>query len=157
MRVRASAEEPPLHLDGGGARPAPATLPPSVARLAEIRNAVWSVAPTRVDAPLHGIGVGSGAVVGTARLVRQPEDLTRLVERDVLVTVATTTAFNAVFPLLAAVVTEQGGLFSHTAILARELEMPAVVGVPDLFDGIHDGDLVEVDPVAGAVRVVERR
>jgi signal transduction protein with GAF and PtsI domain len=42
----------------------------------------------------------------------------------------TTTAFNAVFPLLAAVVTEQGGLFSHAAILARELGLPAVVGYP---------------------------
>jgi phosphohistidine swiveling domain-containing protein len=74
----------------------------------------------------------------------------------VLVAVATTTAFNAVFSLLSAVVTEQGGLFSHTAILARELGLPAVVGVPDLFEEIHDGDLVEVDPRAGVVRIVAR-
>ncbi|MGH9034845.1 MAG: PEP-utilizing enzyme [Acidimicrobiia bacterium] len=47
--------------------------------------------------------------------------------------------------------TEQGGLFSHTAILARELGLPAVVGIPDLFEGVHDGDLIEVDPTTGAV------
>ena len=52
--------------------------------------------------------------------------------------------------------TEQGGLFSHAAILSRELGLPAVVGVADVFDGIRDGDLIEVDPLAGAVRVVER-
>ncbi|MGH9040581.1 MAG: PEP-utilizing enzyme [Acidimicrobiia bacterium] len=45
--------------------------------------------------------------------------------------VTTTTAFNAIFPLLSAVATEQGALFSHTGILARELGLPAVVSVPD--------------------------
>jgi phosphoenolpyruvate-protein kinase (PTS system EI component) len=48
-------------------------------------------------------------------------------------------------------------LFSHTAILARELALPAVVGAAGLFAGIRDGDIVEVDPVAGIVRVIERR
>jgi phosphohistidine swiveling domain-containing protein len=105
---------------------------------------------------LHGVGVGSGRAVGPARLVRHPEELIRLVEGDVLVAIATTTSFNAVFPLLAAVVTEQGGLFSHAAILSRELGLPAVVGVPDVFDAIRDGDLIEVDSSTGAVRVVER-
>jgi pyruvate,water dikinase len=131
-------------------------LPPNVARLSEIRNTTWSVAPPRVDAPLHGVGIGSGRAVGSARLVRHPEELIRLVEGDVLVAIATTTSFNAVFPLLAAVVTEQGGLFSHAAILSRELGLPAVVGVPDVFDAIRDGDLIEVDSSTGAVRVVER-
>ena len=155
-RARAAVDDPPLHLDGGGPRLAPAVLPPSVARLSEIRNAVWSVAPPRVHAPLHGIGIGSQVAAGTARLVRNPEEMFLLEDGDVLVAVATTTAFNTVFPLLAAVVTEQGGLFSHTAILSRELGLPAVVGVPDLFEGVRDGDVIEVDPVAGSVRVVDR-
>jgi rifampicin phosphotransferase len=153
VRELAADADPPLHLDGGGERAAPVSLPPNVARLSEIRNALWSAAPDRVDAPLHGVGIGTKPGRGTARVVRHPEDMTRLAEGDVLVTVATTTAFNAVFPLLAGVVTEQGGLFSHCAILARELGVPAVVGVADLFERVHDGDLVEVDPVAGAVRV----
>ena len=116
-RARASAVVPPAHLDGGGERPAEVRLPPTVARLSEIRNALWSAAPPRVIAPLHGVGIGSRPAVGTARIVLHPGELERLLEGDVLVAVATTTAFNAIFPLLAAVVTEQGGLFSHTAIL----------------------------------------
>ena len=131
-------------------------LPPTVARLSEIRNALWSAAPPRVIAPLHGVGIGSRPAVGRARIVLHPGELERLLEGDVLVAVATTTAFNAIFPLLAAVVTEQGGLFSHTAILSRELGLPAVVGVADVFDGIRDGDLIEVDPLTGMVRVVDR-
>lgn len=115
---------------------------------------MWRAAPPRVEAPLHGIGVGERPAVGLARVVRDADDLLRLVEGDVLVAVATTTAFNAIFPLLAAVVTEQGSLFSPAAILARELGLPAVLGVPDLFAGVHDGDLIEVDPQAGAVRII---
>ena len=155
-RARAASVTAPAHLDGGGERPPAVTLPQAVARLTEIRDALWSAAPARVDAPLHGVGIGSQQAVGTARIVRHPDDLIHLVEGDVLVAVSTTTSFNAVFPLLAAVVTEQGGLFSHTAILSRELGLPAVVGVADVFDGIRDGDLIEVDPLTGAVRVVER-
>ena len=43
---------------------------------------------------------------------------------------------------------------SHAAVLSRELSIPAVVGAPDAMRAIADGDLVEVDPVAGRVQVV---
>ena len=43
---------------------------------------------------------------------------------------------------------------SHAAVLARELGLPALIGVPDLMDRVHDGDQVEVDPVAGTITVV---
>ena len=75
---------------------------------------------------------------------------------DVLIAVTTTCNLNSIFPLLAAVATEEGGLFSHTALLARELGIPAVVGAPGLLSTISDGDIVEVDPVAGVVRVIDR-
>ena len=152
----ANRVEPPLHLDGGDASIDSPALPPNVARLNAIRNAVWSVMPARTEAPLHGIGIGSAAAVGPARIVRHPDEIDRLTDGDILVSIATTTAFNAVFPLLAGVVTQQGGLLSHAAILSRELELPAVVGVGDLFDGVNDGDVIEVDAAAGVVRVVSR-
>jgi pyruvate,water dikinase len=155
-RERAAAVDPPQHLAGGGSVPESDPLPPAVARLVGIRNALWSLQPTRTEAPLHGLGIGTETATGPAFLVRDPNDLSNLSEGDVLVTVATTTAFNAVFPLLAAVVTEEGGLFSHTAILSRELGLTAVVGAPGALDAIGDGDIVEVDPVVGSVRVVER-
>ncbi len=73
-----------------------------------------------------------------------------------LISVTTTCNLNSVFPLLVAVATEEGGLFSHTALLARELAIPAVVGAPGLLAAIADGDLVEVDAAAGVVRVISR-
>ena len=72
-----------------------------------------------------------------------------------LITSTTTTAFNAVLPMAGALVTAHGGLMSHAGIAARELGIPAVLGVVDALDRIADGAEVEVDPVAATVRVVQ--
>ncbi len=153
-RSEAAGLRPPLHVGEPVAGSRPPTLPPPVATLEEMNQATWRVGGTRPEAQLQGLGIGTTPARGQARVVRQPSELGRLADGDVLVTVTTTTAFNAVFVLLAAVVTQEGGVFSHTAILARELGLPAVVGVPDLLELVHDGDLVEVDPASGQVRVV---
>jgi phosphoenolpyruvate-protein kinase (PTS system EI component) len=55
---------------------------------------------------------------------------------------------------VAAVAVEEGGAMSHPAILARELGITAVIGVPGLLARVQDGDQVEVDPTAGTVTVV---
>lgn len=52
-----------------------------------------------------------------------------------------------------AVVTEHGGLASHTAIVAREQGIPALVGVARATETISDGAHVIVDPAAGRVTV----
>lgn len=155
-REEAAVAEPPGHLAGGGHAVAPVPLPPTVARLAEMRDALWGVAPrTGGEAPLQGVGVGTEKAVGPARVVRQVEDISLLTEGDILVAIATTTAFNAVFPLVAGVVTQHGGLLSHAAILARELDLPAVVGVATALDHIHDGALLELDPIRGTIRILD--
>jgi rifampicin phosphotransferase len=105
--------------------------------------------------PLAGTGVGHAAYRGRARVAHHPEEaIERLEPGDVLVTPTTTPAFNAVLAIAGALVVEEGGLVSHAAITARELGLPAVVGVPGALAAISDGDEVEVDPVAGRVRVV---
>lgn len=54
---------------------------------------------------------------------------------------------------VAGIVTEEGGQTSHTAIIARALEIPAVVGVDDLLSAVDTGDSVIVDGVHGLVHV----
>ena len=44
---------------------------------------------------------------------------------------------------------------SHAAVLSREPSIPAVIGAKGAITAINDGDLIEVDPAAGVVRVVE--
>jgi phosphohistidine swiveling domain-containing protein len=102
-----------------------------------------------------GIGVSGEPYTGRACVAASPEDaLTRLEPGDVLVTTHTTPAYEAVMGIAGAVVTEQGGLMSHTALVTREHGIPAVVGVTAATTAIPDGAKVEVDPAAGQVRIL---
>ncbi|MGI9646740.1 MAG: PEP-utilizing enzyme, partial [Ilumatobacteraceae bacterium] len=104
---------------------------------------------------LTGTGIGDQAYRGTARVVADADEaLDRAEPGDVIVTRLTVPTFNSVLAMAGAVVTEHGGLLCHTAVIARELGIPAVVGVADALTAIPDGAEVEVDPVAGAVSVV---
>lgn len=108
-------------------------------------------------AGLTGTGIGAKPYRGRARVVdRDTEAIAFIEPGDVLLARSTGPAYNTVFPILGAVAVEERGLGSHTAILARELGLPAVLGVAGLIDGVADGDEVEIDPVAGTVCVVGR-
>lgn len=105
---------------------------------------------------LHGTGIGTAAYRGTARVAASPEEaLDRLESGDVLVVACTTPAYNLVLSLCGAVVTAAGGPMSHAAVIARELGIPAVIGARTALADIRDGMLVEVDPVAGLVRILQ--
>ena len=105
---------------------------------------------------LQGSGIGSASYRGTARVAASPEDaLDRLEPGDVLVVACTTPAYNLVLSLAGAVVTAAGGSMSHAAVIARELGIPAVVGARTALVDIPDGAQVEVDPVAGIVRLLK--
>ncbi len=73
-----------------------------------------------------------------------------------LVATTTTPAWTPLFPSLAGLVTETGGILSHAAIDAREYGLPTVVGVPGATRIIADGARVHVDGTAGEVRIVHR-
>lgn len=108
--------------------------------------------------PLAGAGVGTTSYRGRARLARNPEEAILAMEPgDVLVTAFTTPAYNVVLGIAGAVVTSEGGPLSHAAVLARELGIPALIGASGAMLRIADGDTIEVDPVAGLVRVLNHR
>jgi pyruvate,water dikinase len=92
---------------------------------------------------------------GPARLVGGPDEFDRIVQGDVLVTQSTTEAFNILLPLLGAIVTDAGGLLSHSAIVAREYGIPGVVGTREATERIAEGARVRVDGTAGEVTVLE--
>jgi pyruvate,water dikinase len=100
-------------------------------------------------AAVHGLPASAGRYEGSARVVHSASELTRLERGDVLVTRSTTPAFNAVLPLIGAIVTDRGGLLSHAAIVAREYGIPAVVGTGDATRRIPDAARVVVDGTAG--------
>jgi pyruvate,water dikinase len=103
---------------------------------------------------LRGLAASKGVYEGPARRVSGPSEFDRIVQGDVLVTESTTEAFNILLPLLGAIVTDNGGLLSHSAIVAREYGIPGVVGTREATERIADGTRVRVDGNAGEVTVL---
>jgi pyruvate,water dikinase len=155
-RVERSALVPPLHL--GPVVHIPLDVLPEAMRTvsrAQVRLRDTFTAPPEARAALTGDGVGAVAHRGRACVAADPgEALARLEPGDVLVALGTTPAFNMALSIAGAVVVEEGGLLSHAAVIARELGLPAVIGAAGAMAAIPDGALVEVDPVAGRVRIL---
>jgi rifampicin phosphotransferase len=138
--------------------PDPSGLPPGAARVMRAIGIALGALFGSSEAEheehlLRGLGASGGVYEGPARRVSSPSEFDRIVEGDVLVTESTTEAFNILLPLLGAIVTDSGGLLSHSAIVAREYGIPGVVGTREATDRIADGALVRVDGDAGEVTV----
>jgi pyruvate,water dikinase len=114
-----------------------------------------SAAPLPGDlSVLHGTPGSPGLARGPAKVVRSLGDATKLGRGDILVAETTAPPWTPLFATVAAVITATGGMLSHSAIVAREYRIPAVVGIGGAAAMVHDGQLLEVDGDAGVVRVV---
>jgi rifampicin phosphotransferase len=148
--------DPPDRLGPEEADPPVDALPQNLARTTRIVLAV--VATLEADKsrePLSGTGIGTDVYRGTARVVHDASEALASVEPgDVIVAAYTAPTYNTVLAIAGAIITEEGGLLCHAAVLARELGLPAVIGAVDAMDHIPDGATVEVNPLAGTVRVL---
>jgi len=147
---------PPAQLGEDAGPPPVDVLPPNLARITRvILTVVDTLEASKDAASLTGMGIGSAPYVGTARVVHDAvEALAAMAPGDVVVAPYTAPTYNAVLSMAGAIVTEQGGLLCHAAVIARELELPAVIGCANAMSAIPDGATIEVDPVSGRVRVL---
>ena len=103
---------------------------------------------------VKGLPGSAGVTRGTARVIRSLAEAGKLQPGDVLVAIATEPPWTPLFATASAIVTDSGGVLSHSAVVAREYRIPAVVGTGHATSTFHDGQLLEVDGNAGTVRVV---
>jgi phosphohistidine swiveling domain-containing protein len=159
-RASHSAKEAPSVLGPPSPPPPdPSGLPPAAARMMRAVDIALGALFGSSEAPheeymLRGLAASRGVYEGPARRVSHPAEFDRIVRGDVLVTESTTEAFNILLPLLGAIVTDSGGLLSHSAIVAREYGIPGVVGTREATERIADGARVRVDGDAGEVTVL---
>jgi len=159
-RASHSAKDAPAFLgDPPTAPPDPSGLPPAPARMMGAMGIAMgemfgSSQEEHEEHMLRGLAASRGIYEGVARCISGPAEFDRIVKGDVLVTVSTSEAFNILLPLLGAIVTDSGGLLSHSAIVAREYGIPGVVGTREGTERIVDGTRVRVDGDAGEVTLL---
>ena len=110
--------------------------------------------PAREAHGVKGIAGSVGVARGTARVIHSLAEADKLQPGDVLVAQSTMPPWTPLFATASAVVTDSGGVLSHSAVVAREYRIPAVVGTGNATTTFKDGQLIEVDGNAGTVRVV---
>ena len=103
---------------------------------------------------LHGLGCSPGIAEGPVRIITSPTDELTLAGH-ILVAPRTDPGWAPLFPSAAAIVVERGSLLSHSAVLARELGLPAVVSIPGVVGLLRDGERVRVDGTRGTVERLE--
>lgn len=103
---------------------------------------------------LRGTPCCPGVVRSVVRVIRSPKDDMSL-DGEILVAARTDPGWVPLYPSASGLLIERGSLLSHSAIVARERGLPAIVNIPDLCRRLEDGMVVEMDAAKGIVRIVE--
>lgn len=107
--------------------------------------------PDDNDNVITGISGSNGIAEGPVRIITSVEDFKKLKQGEILVCQYTDPAWTPLFGIAAAVVADTGSPLSHAAIVAREYEIPAVLGTKVGTSLLKDGELIIVDGSAGKV------
>ncbi len=102
---------------------------------------------------LSGLGASPGIASGIVKVVKDLSELNKVQKGNVLVTVMTNPDMVVTMQKASAIITDEGGVTSHAAIVSREMGIPAVVGTKEATTKLQDGQVVTVDGFTG--RIIE--
>ncbi|MFU8908032.1 PEP-utilizing enzyme [Proteus sp. DFP240708] len=103
---------------------------------------------------LKGLAGSAGIVEGEVYLVYGSENFAEFPQNAILVARTTNPAWTALFYRASGIITESGGPLSHGAVTARELGLPAVMGVHNILNILKNGQKVRVDGQKGIIEIL---
>ncbi len=103
---------------------------------------------------VKGMCASPGKAVGIVKIIRKTHDMINMKQGDVLVASMTRPEMVPAMKKAAAIVTDEGGVTSHAAVVSREMGIPCVIGTKNATKVLKDGDKVEVDATKGTVRIL---
>lgn len=111
----------------------------------------WQLPRQAADEDLQGVAASPGVAEGPARVIASPSELGLVRDGEILVCPITNPSWTPVFKRIAGAVSDSGGVMAHAAIVAREYNLPAVVGTGYGTQAIKTGQLIRVDGSHGVV------
>ena len=108
----------------------------------------------------NGLVVSRGKnplVVGNARIILSPKKIDHMKTGDILVASMTSPDFIVAMKKASAVITDEGGMTCHAAIVSRELGIPCIVATKIATKVLKDGDIIEVNAEHGQVKIIDRK
>jgi len=104
---------------------------------------------------IKGVAVCGGIVKGKVRIVLKTDNLINVKAGDILVAPMTRPDYVSAMKKVAGIVTDEGGLLCHAAIVSRELKKPCIVGTKNATKILKDGDIIEVDANKGIIKILK--
>jgi len=105
---------------------------------------------------LTGVPASPGYIKGRAKIILGRDHFSKIRCGDILVSTMTRPEFLPAMKKAGAIITEEGGITSHAAVIARELKIPCIVGIKNLTRLVRDGDLVDVNATHGKVDIIKK-
>jgi pyruvate,water dikinase len=103
------------------------------------------------EALLTGLPASHGVISGKVQIVANVDELGKVHEGEIMVTKMTDPDFVPAMKRASAIVTDEGGMTSHAAIVSREMGIPCIVGTEKATKLLKDGDIITVDATKGKV------
>ncbi len=103
---------------------------------------------------IKGVAANRGKARGRAKIIMGKADLYKIEDGDIMITPLSTPDFVAAIEKCSAIVTDEGGITCHAAIVSRELNKPCITGTKFATKVFKDGDIVEVDADNGIVKKI---
>jgi len=118
------------------------------------RSRSGAAAASAADGSLTGIACSPGIVTGLVKVLRSPNDDLRL-NGEILVADRTDPGWVPLYPSISGLLIERGSILSHSAIVAREMGIPTIVGIRGLTQLVKSDDVVKMDGSTGTVELLK--
>lgn len=106
---------------------------------------------------IHGLPASSGNAIGPVIICKNAESISKVNEGDVIVAPMTRPEYVPAMRKAAAIITDEGGVTCHAAIVSRELGIPCIIGTKNATKILNNGDLVEVKGNHGLIVIIEKK
>lgn len=109
------------------------------------------------NAKIDGVIASAGKYIGPVKVLKSASEIGKVNKGDIIVVAMTSPDYVAAMRLAGAIITDEGGVMCHAAIVSRELGIPCVVGTKNSTKILQDGEIVEVNANHNSVKILRKK